>query len=213
MKKLKSKWITKTPESRLYQIPVPIIGLTGGIATGKSTVAEILRAQGFPIIDADRLVKNVYATDEAVSFVSANFSSAVVDGKIDFKKLRAEVFNDHKKQEQIEQFVYSKLPAEFVKAYHAFKDPAFVIYDVPLLFEKKLDQKIDVSVCVYSPRTFQLDRLMKRDSIEADLANKILDKQMDIEEKKNLSDLFIENVKDQHELGFNVNNLLLELLE
>lgn len=213
MKKLKSKWITKSSVDRLYQIPVPIIGLTGGIATGKSTVAEMLRNLGLPVIDADRLVKNVYATDEAVSFVKTHFSSSVVDGKIDFKNLRAEVFSDHKKQEQIEQFIYSKLPGEFVKAYHAFKDPAFVIYDVPLLFEKKLDQKIDVSVCVYSPRTFQLDRLMKRDSIEADLANKILDKQMDIEEKKKLSDLFIENDKNQHELGINVQNVLLELFD
>lgn len=213
MKKLKNKWITKTPESRLYQIPVPIIGLTGGIATGKSTVADMLHQQGFPIIDADRLVKNVYATDEAVLFVKTHFASAVIDDKIDFKKLRADVFNDPKKQEQIEQFIYSKLPEEFVKAYHTFNDPAFVIYDVPLLFEKKLDQKIDVSVCVYSPRTFQLDRLMKRDQIAEDLANKILDKQMDIEEKKNLSDLYIENVKTQHELGLYVQNFLLELLE
>jgi dephospho-CoA kinase len=211
MKKLKSKWITKSSADRLYQIPVPIIGLTGGIATGKSTVAEMLRTAGLPVIDADRLVKNVYQTSEAVTFVSTNFNSVIADGKIDFKKLRAEVFSDHKKQEQIEQFIYSKLPGEFVKAFHAFKDPEFVIYDVPLLFEKKLDQKIDVSVCVYSPRTFQLDRLMKRDSIEALLANKILDKQMDIEEKKNLSDLFIENVKDQHELSLNVQNMLLEL--
>lgn len=213
MKKLKSKWITKSSADRLYQIPVPIIGLTGGIATGKSTVAEILRNLGLPVIDADRLVKNVYATDEAVQFVQTHFSSSVVDGKIDFKNLRAEVFSDHKKQEQIEQFIYSKLPGEFVKAFQAFKDPAFVFYDVPLLFEKKLDQKIDVSVCVYSPRTFQLDRLMKRDSIDAELANKILDKQMDIEEKKKRSDLYIENIKDQHELGVNVQNILLELLD
>lgn len=213
MKKLKSKWITKSSVDRLYQIPVPIIGLTGGIATGKSTVAELLRQQGFPIIDADRLVKNVYATDEAVQFIQTHFASAVIDKKIDFKKLRAEVFSDPKKQEQIEQFIYSKLPEEFVKAYHAFNDPAFVIYDVPLLFEKKLDQKIDVSVCVYSPRTFQLDRLMKRDSIDTELANKILGKQMDIEDKKKLSDLFIENVKGQLELDLNVQNILLELFD
>lgn len=212
MKKLKSKWITKEQSERLYEIPVPIIGLTGGIATGKSTVAQLFRKNGFVIIDADQLVKNVYATTEALQFVSTNFNSAIVDGKIDFKKLRQLVFGSPSNQQIVENFIYSKLPGEFVKTYESLPPAEFIIYDVPLLFEKKLDQKIDSSICVYCPRILQLDRLMKRDHIEKDLAESILDKQMDIEEKRKLSDLIIENVAGLEELERKFQQILVELV-
>lgn len=212
MKKLKSKWITKDPAGRLYNLKVPVVGLTGGIATGKSTVAALLRNENLAVIDADALVKKIYQTKEAHDFVQLHFREAVNEGKIDFRHLRASVFGDPKKQELIEQFIYSKLPAEFLSAYEEFHDPSFIIYDVPLLFEKKLDRSIDTSVCVYSPKVFQLDRLMKRDHISEELAEMILSKQMDIEAKRNSSDLVIDNSKDQDYLKQQVRDLLNTLL-
>ena len=212
MKKLKNKWITKEQTERLYEIPVPILGLTGGIATGKSTVAQLFRQNGFAVIDADQLVKNVYSTPEALQFVTENFSKAISAGKIDFKILRQLVFSSSEGQQIVETFIYSKLPGEFVRTFNSLPPVEFVIYDVPLLFEKKLDQKIDSSICVYCPRVMQLDRLMKRDHIEKDLAESILNKQMDIEEKRNLSDLIIENVAGVEELERKFQQLLVELI-
>ncbi len=200
MKKLKNKWITKNSATRLYELPAPIIGLTGGIATGKSTVAELFRNSGFAVIDADKLVKNIYQTNEAQQFVTFHFPEAIREGKIDFKHLRASVFGDVKNQELVENFIYSKLPAEFLRSFSEFNNPECVVYDVPLLFEKKLNFKVDVSVCVYSSKATQLERLIKRDHISADLAEKIISKQMDIEAKKNSSDLIIENIGDQANL-------------
>lgn len=213
MKKLKNKWITKDHTSRLYHLPVPIVALTGGIATGKSTVAELFRVKGYPVIDADRLVKEIYKTPEAKSFIQTHFPEASNDGEIDFKQLRIAVFGNPHKQDKVEKFIYSKLPDEFLKVFKSLNNPEFVIYDVPLLFEKKLDQKIDVSVCVYSPKSFQLDRLIKRDKITAELAESILLKQLDIESKKQSSDLIIENVADQDALKKNFENVLKELID
>ena len=134
MKKLKNKWITKEQTERLYEIPVPILGLTGGIATGKSTVAQLFRQNGFAVIDADQLVKNVYSTPEALQFVTENFSKAISAGKIDFKILRQLVFSSSEGQQIVETFIYSNLPGEFVRTFNSLPPVEFVIYDVPLLF-------------------------------------------------------------------------------
>ncbi|MBY0416333.1 MAG: dephospho-CoA kinase, partial [Bdellovibrionales bacterium] len=192
MKKLKlnNQWITKDPTTRLYQIPVPIVGLTGGIATGKTTIAEMFRAEGIPVIDADKLVKGIYQKKESFNFISLHFLEAIIDNTIHFKTLRELAFKTPENQTKLENFIYAQMPEAFLEAYKASAKFDFIIYDVPLLFEKGLFLKTDVSVCTYSPRKIQLERLVKRDNISTDLARVILDKQMDIEEKKKRSDLF-----------------------
>ena len=88
MKKLKNKWITKDQTSRLYNIPVPIVALTGGIATGKTTIAQMFRDNGIPVIDADQLVKGIYQKKESFDFVSQHFLEAIINDTIHFKTLR-----------------------------------------------------------------------------------------------------------------------------
>ena len=212
MKKLNSKWITKSQDSRLYNIPVPIIGLTGGIATGKTTVAQMFRDQGIPVIDADKLVKGIYAKKESFDFVSLHFLEAVVDNTIHFKTLRELAFKTPENQKKLEDFIYAQMPSAFKEAYQAFGPHEFIVYDVPLLFEKNLYTKIDVSVCAYSPRAVQIERLVKRDQISIELAEKILTKQIDIEEKKSKSDLIIENVGDINMLKGSFDSVLSTLI-
>ncbi len=211
MKKLRSKWITKDQTTRLYQTPVPIIGLTGGIATGKSTVAQMFRDAGVPVIDADKLVKSIYAKRSSYEFVLKHFPEAITENDIHFKKLREIAFLTADNQLILESFIYAQMPDAFREAYLAFPQHEYVVYDVPLLFEKGLDAKVDLSVCTYSPRSLQLERLVKRDQISVELAEKILNKQMDIEEKKEKSDLFIENVGDLDLLSLNFDRLLIDL--
>lgn len=211
MKNLKTKWITKNPENRLYQIPVPIIGLTGGIGTGKSTVAEILREKNIPVIDADRLVKNIYQKNETIDFISKQFPHAVDKGIIDFKKLREIAFVDLAAKKLIEDFIYAHMPTEFKKAYATFNNPPFIVYDVPLLFEKKLNEVVDVAVCVYAPRETQIERIIARDKSSHQLASKIIDNQMDIEEKKKLSDFVINNTTELVDLKISVEQFLRDI--
>lgn len=213
MKKLKSNWIKKDKTSRLYEIPVPILGLTGGIATGKSTVAQFFMDEGIQVIDADKLVKSIYAKKSSFEFVLKNFPEAITANDIQFKKLRELAFLTTENQLMLESFIYAQMPEAFRAAYQVQGQQNFIVYDVPLLFEKKLDEKIDVSLCIYCPRQTQIERLIKRDQISLDLAEKILSRQMDIEIKKMKSDLVIENTGDLKALRQNFDKLMTTLLE
>jgi len=200
MKKLKSQYITKDSSSRMHSLEVPIIGLTGGIATGKSSCSKILVEQGYPVICADHLIKTIYKQVETVQFIEKTFPEAISGGEIDFKKLREIAFSAVKNRETLENFLYQKLPATFKDEYQKLGSPEFVIYDVPLLFEKGLDQNLDQIITVYAPRTTQIERLVSRDNISKELAEKMLGEQIDIEKKKSKSNFVIENTKEFSDL-------------
>lgn len=207
---LKSNLISKTQATRLYQLPVPVIGLTGGIATGKTTVAQMLMDRGLAVISADKLVKNIYATAEAKNFIQQNYPQCFKqnDQSIDFKTLRKLVFENPKIKTQIENFIYQRMPAQFTNAFQGFSSPQVIVYDVPLLFEKQLNHLVDLSVCVYLSKEEQILRLMKRDQIERQLAEKILNEQLPIDEKKRLSDMVIENNSSLDDLQIAVDHFI-----
>ena len=110
MKKLKNNLISQSPKTRLYNTPIPIIGLTGGIATGKSTVAEYLKSCGHNVIDADALVKSIYKLKSSIDFVKLHFPEAITNNEIQFQKLREIIFSNPSYLEKIEQFIYSQMP-------------------------------------------------------------------------------------------------------
>lgn len=206
--KLKANYITKNTQSRLYQLPVPVIGLTGGIATGKSTVAKLFSAINFPVIDADSLVKKVYQKKVVIDFIHTNYPSAIINQTIDFKILRSLAFSSESEIKKIETEIYRHLPGEFLKAFSSLYSPNFVIYDVPLLFEKGLDKLVDQKLVVYSPIEKQIERLIKRDQVPTETANKILAHQMPIEQKKQLADFIIDNSSSETDLEKNFQNIV-----
>ncbi len=212
-KKLKNNWVTKTAVNRLYQIQNPILGLTGGIATGKSTVSKILKENGYFIIDADKLVKDIYQKTETIQFVASNFPACVNNGIIDFKLLRQEVFSKAESKQQIEQFIYQRMPDAFKAQAKLANSDEVIIYDVPLLFEKGLNLLVDQSICVYCSNQLQIERVMARDHSSRELAKKIIDQQMPIEDKKLKSDWIIDNSTTLLELEANLQSVLSELIE
>ncbi len=201
-------------DNRLYQMPVPVIGLTGGIASGKSSVSQLLRSHGLSIIHADVLVKSIYQHKDIIESISDLAPTTAINGAIDFKKLREVFFSDTTIQTKIEKLIYSKMPEAFKQSYktqpHAKQD--FIIYDVPLLFEKNLAPLVDHKVCVWCPREMQIERLTKRDGITQELALKILDRQWDIDKKKSESDEIIDNSKTKTELEHSVSIFIKNLL-
>lgn len=208
MKKLKNKFIKQTEETRLYQIPVPIIGLTGGIGTGKSTVANLFKKEGIPVIDADQLVKNIYQRNETKKFIKSHFPGAIDQEQIQFKKLREIVFHNEEAKKLVEDYIYALMPDEFKRAYYQFNNPSFIVYDVPLLFEKQLHLLTDLSICIYSPKETQIERVLKRDQISRELAESILAKQFDIEEKRKIADFHIDNTGSIEDLTRLCNELI-----
>jgi len=214
VKKIRPELISLSTSTRLYQMPVPVIGLTGGIATGKSTVSKILLKQGFAIIDADQLVKSIYQQIEVIQEIKAAHTKCIIDQEIDFKILREAFFNNPELQTKIEGIIYQRMPLAFKQAYQRqdSKKQNFIIYDVPLLFEKRLAPLVDLKVCVWSSSQQQIKRLMVRDGISEELCLKILTRQWDINKKRDQSDLVIMNDSSLEQLEHNVQSFISDLL-
>ncbi len=211
--KLRAEWRKLTPGMRLHTLDVPIVGLTGGIATGKSTVAELLIEKGLPVINADLLVKEIYSKEETRNFIKRNYPEVILNNDIDFKKLREKVFTDSVVKDDVEAHIYGRLKNAFTEAYEKLGSPDFVVYDVPLLFEKKLDPVVDVKVLVYAPEDIQRKRLMARDGDEEDMARTIMASQLNIEDKKVRADFIIDNSSTKAELARKVEQFLRQVFE
>ena len=198
---------------RLHGLTIPVVGLTGGIASGKSTVASFLHQEGFPVISADALIKDIYAKEESQAFCRRHFPDCFIGEQVDFRALRQKAFNSREAREKLEKFLYPQLIQAFKQALKRFSSPRFIIYDVPLLFEKSLHPLVDLSVCVYCDKDSQRQRLLQRDGITRDLAEKMLAEQMDIELKKNKADAVINNFKDLEELKLNTRKFIKEYFD
>ncbi|OFZ46510.1 MAG: dephospho-CoA kinase [Bdellovibrionales bacterium RIFOXYB1_FULL_37_110] len=192
-------------ENRIYQLDVPVIGLTGGVATGKTTVSNYLKEKGHLVICADELIKKIYKQTETLDFIEASYPQVIHNGQIDFRQLRKLFFSNLAVQNQIENHLYPKLQIEFFKA---FSKTDRIFYDVPLLFEKKLDKLVDITICVYINPDIQRQRLIKRDSISAQDASLLLNAQMSIEEKRKLADFVIDNSKQPRDTFLQVDAIL-----
>jgi dephospho-CoA kinase len=176
-----------------------IAGVTGGIASGKSTVSKMLEALGAPIIDYDVIAREIVEPGEpAWKDIVGYFGVQVLgaDRKIDRKKLSHIVFQDEEKRKKLEGFTHPRIievAAEQTDKI-AEKNPNAVIQAViPLLFEVKLQYLVHKVLLVYIPREVQIERLMKRDGISREAAENILKAQLPIDEKLGYADFVIHN--------------------
>jgi dephospho-CoA kinase len=199
-------------DKRLYKISVPIIALTGGIGSGKTTVANLLESQGFPIINADNLVKSIYQKKSSIEFISKEFPECVHKDQINFKKLRELVFSFPEKKKLIENFIYPQMEEAFLNKTKELKEQKFIIYDVPLLFERGLNKLVDYVVLAYTDKEHQIQRVMQRDQISRELAQKIIEAQMSLDDKKNMSDYIVDNSRGLEELNTEVLELSSRIL-
>jgi dephospho-CoA kinase len=176
-----------------------VAGLTGGIATGKSTVASIFEAAGARLIDADRIARDaVRKGAPAYHDAVAHFGEAVLqdDGEIDRKRLAAVIFNDPAEQRALERIVHPQVKQEIARSLDLIRretPDALVIVDVPLLFESGMDRGLAAAIVVYVPEQIQLERLMARDALTQPEALARIRAQMPIEKKKSLATLVIDN--------------------
>jgi dephospho-CoA kinase len=200
--KLKKKWSRLNAEDRLYHLQMPIIGLTGGIASGKSTFSGWLKQDGFPIIDADGLIKNIYQKSITKDFFLKNHGQYInsISLEIDFKKLRSDFFNNQKLKNSVNSFLFSLYEQEFLIFIKNFPSATFFIYDAPLIFEKKINIKLDQVVTIYCSPQNQIERLVKRDKISLELAEKIISNQLPNQRKIDSSSYSIANDETLQEL-------------
>jgi dephospho-CoA kinase len=175
------------------------IGLTGSIATGKSTVASLLVDRGAILIDADRIAREVVLPGSPVlTQVADRFGQAVLlgDGSLDRKKLGEFIFGDAASRKDLEGILHPPIRAimkERMQRHELEYPEKLVVVDVPLLFESKLQHMFTEIMVVYVPAAIQLERLIHRDQLTEEKAISRLNSQMSIEEKKKLADIVIDN--------------------
>ena len=188
-----------------------VIGLTGGIGTGKSTVSRKLREKGYPVIDLDIISREVITYSEVIDELVENFGSEIleeqnaVSGKkcISRNKLRQTVFKDEKKVAVLNSIMHPPIIEEMrrqIKELGQSYETVFV--EVQLLFEAKLEKEFDMTVLVYADRKTQIERVLKRDGRSEGEVQEIINAQMSMDEKRKLSNYIIEN---------NVNSEMLDL--
>lgn len=177
-----------------------IIGLTGGIASGKSTVSEMLKELGIPIVDADQIARQVVQPGEkAYEKIVRYFGEEMLfpDGTLNRKKLGSVVFNDEKEREVLNGIIHPAIREQMDEQKTAFINQGYetVVLDIPLLFEGKNKQsyELDKVLLVAVSRDVQFSRLVERDQTGEDDARQRINSQMPIKEKAALADEVIDN--------------------
>jgi dephospho-CoA kinase len=178
-----------------------LVGLTGGIATGKSTVSEMLRGLGCVVIDADQLAREVVAPGEpALAAVAREFGDVLTpDGALDRKKLAAIVFADPARRRQLEAILHPAIRARFLARLATLQAEGFdgvVIWDAPVMIESGGHTQMDRLIVVVTDADTQRARLVARDGDAADGERRIAN-QMPLADKAALADYVIDNGGDR----------------
>lgn len=182
-----------------------IIGITGGIGSGKSTFSQFLRNKNLIVIDADKVARDILSKGEkAYIDVLENFGNDILDEakEIDRKKLADIVFNDSKKLEVLNNISHSYISLRIRKelTYLKSKGESVVFLDVPLLFEVGLNKICDKTLLIYTPRNERISRASIRDGVLPEDIEKRMASQIPDEEKRTMVDIVIENVGSEDEL-------------
>ncbi|MCA0171616.1 dephospho-CoA kinase [Bacillus sp. RAR_GA_16] len=189
------------------------IGLTGGIASGKSTVAEMIRRYNLPIVDADVMARKVVEPGEpALEKIFQLFGEDMKaeDGGLDRKKLGSVIFKDEEKRNVLNQVLHPAIRKGMLDQAAAYKKQGstHVVFDIPLLFESQLTHMVDQTLLVYVDAKTQLSRLVNRDGSTEEEALDRIQSQMPIEEKKDLADEVIDNTGRREETEEQLNSIL-----
>ncbi|GAA6862410.1 dephospho-CoA kinase [Helicobacter pylori] len=190
------------------------IALTGGIGTGKSTTIKILESQGYHILDADKIAHQLLQENRFK--IAQHFGSDILEkGILDRKKLGAIVFQNANELKWLEDFLHPLIrECMLKKAYELEKNHQAYFLDIPLFFEVGGKKYYPVSkvVLVYAPRVLQIERLLERDKLkEAEILQRLAC-QMDIEQKRAMSDYIIDNSSGLKDLAKQVERFLKTLL-
>ena len=176
-----------------------IAGLTGGIASGKSTVARILGEAGAHIIDADQIARDVVERgNPAYDDIVARFGRRILrpDGTIDRQRLGDIIFNDPAQKAHLNAIVHPRVYQRIHRQLNtiaAATPDAVVVLDIPLLLETGIDLDLDELIVVYVPESVQLQRLIQRDGLDAHAAMTRIRAQLSIETKRRQASIVIDN--------------------
>ena len=191
-----------------------ILGLTGGIGTGKSTVAKMLREKNIPVVDTDSISKEIIEYPEIIEKIKAEISSKIFnnENKLDRKKLSEIVFENKDKLEKLNEIMHPVILKKMWEEVEKLKkDYKIIVVDIPLLFEINMENEVDKVLLIYSSKEIQIERIMNRDGRTREEAIKIINSQMPLYKKREKSDYIIQNNDSLEKLEKNLDKVVQKL--
>jgi dephospho-CoA kinase len=172
-----------------------IIGLTGGIGSGKSTVAGYFQELGVPVYVADTEAKKIMDQPDTIQEVQQIFDENVIfEGKLDRKKIASIVFNNAEKLAQLNKIIHPKVKQDFKDWLEKHKNYSFIIKEVAILFETNSENEFDAIILVTAPEKIRIERVTNRDNITENQVRERIKNQLSDEEKISKSHYIIENI-------------------
>lgn len=187
-----------------------LIGITGSIACGKTTVGNIIKDMNYQVIDCDVLSHNIIRKGEEGYFEVLDFFGNDIlleDGEINRHQLGNIIFNNYKKKEVLENIIHPKVIMK-VKNYQSTE---LVFFEVPLLYEAHMETYFDKIIVIETSKEIQLKRLLQRDNLTSDEAIKRINAQMSIQNKIALSDYVIHNQGNIEDLQIQIEKIIKDL--
>ncbi len=191
-----------------------VIGLTGGIASGKSTVSELLSVFGFKVVDADKAAREaVKKGSKGLAQVREVFGDEAIDenGEMNRRYMGDLVYNHPEKRLELNAIIHPIVRDIMEEEKQEYLKQGYnVIMDIPLLFENELENTVDEVWVVYTSESIQMDRLMQRNNLSLEDAKARVYSQISIDKKSRMADHVIDNLGDKLELKQNLERLLEE---
>ncbi|WP_206458034.1 dephospho-CoA kinase [Anaerovorax sp. IOR16] len=193
-----------------------VIGLTGGIGSGKSTVSRYLREKGIVVLDADEIAREIVLPgSDTLNELTDFFGKEILleDGSLNRKKLGSIVFSDSVKKLKLDRIMHGKIIEQIQKSLQKEREQGvpYVMIDAPLLLETGMDKIVDQVWLVEMKDELRIDRVMKRDKLSEEEVKARILQQMNAEEKRKKSHVIIDNSSNLANLYAKVDQLLLNL--
>ncbi|MCL4485015.1 MAG: dephospho-CoA kinase [Nitrospirae bacterium] len=191
-----------------------VVGLTGGIASGKTFIGSLLRRRGVPVIDADHLAREVVRRGtEGFDEVIRAFPEVLLHGDIDRPALARIIYADPIRRRKLEEIIHPRVRAEFLRQKAQLSDAPLVIYEVPLLYEKGLESEMDAVIVVDVPEEIQKERLMRRSGLGAEEADQRISSQMSRVERLSRADFILSGLLTEEETEIALDDLLPKIVK
>lgn len=170
-----------------------VLGITGGIASGKSLVSQHFKQRGFTVLDADAMVHDLYKDDQVLVEIQNRFPTVVSSEGLDRKALADIIFSDDQAKQDLEHILHPKVYQNLKLEIEKHANEAWVVVDIPLLYETGGQAICDSVMVVYVNEDTQRQRLMARNQLSLEAANQRIAAQMPLKDKVNQADIVIDN--------------------
>ena len=195
-----------------------LIGITGGIGSGKSTISDYFKKKGYPVHDSDAAVSELYKNPNKFFLEllhSFDIKNIIKDKKIDKKIVAKNIFINKKLKNKLEKYIYKEVRIKreaFIKKNLKLKKEV-VFLDIPLLLENNLEKQFDVVLCIISTKANRKKRIAKNKKFSRDVLSKIFKNQTTDKERRLRSDMIIYNNKSKKDFIFSSKKALIDILK